>query len=255
MILVGRPPKPPKPLARDVAITAANGLQRDTFIAAYQSGERKFDFIKSVYGSKATKNKFSRAQHAKCCFCEAIFDANVSGDVEHFRPKKAVMTTGGLIYPGYYWLAYNFENLFYCCPHCNQYKKKNWFPLEHEGDRARSHHQSYLVERPLLLDPAGPRDPRQHIRFDRDFPVGVTASGKKTVECLGLDRHALNRDRRKLLARLEADLNVVKLLAGDARPEAVTEFERAQRTLKDAVLPTAEFSAAAADFLQGWRAP
>jgi hypothetical protein len=227
---------------------------RDAAVLDYETGTRRFSFVKSIYGGKVTKKQFAVAQYMKCCFCEAVFDANVAGDVEHYRPKKSVTTNAGAVYPGYYWLAYEFSNLFYSCPDCNQYKKKNWFPLGVEANRARSHHQNENFERPLLLSPGGPLNPRRHIRFDRDFPVGVTREGQTTIRILGLDREPLNRQRRKILARLEADRNVVKLLGADPRPEAQAEVDRANLALAEAVLPSAEFSAAAQDYLLGWRA-
>lgn len=228
---------------------------RDAAVQDYETGRTKFSFKKSIYGSKTTKGKFAEAQHMKCCFCEAIFDANVAGDVEHYRPKKCVTVDDDTLYPGYYWLSYRFSNLFFCCPDCNQYKKKNWFPLSSESDRARSHHQDENLEQPLLLNPGGPEDPRRHIRFDRDFPIGITRFGKTTIRVLGLDREPLNRQRRKILARLDADRNIVALLSGDPRPQAVAEVARANLALTEAVLPSAEFSAAAEDYLLGWRAP
>jgi hypothetical protein len=253
VILVGRPAKIPRSLAKGVERTSADCAARDANPAAYESGAEKFVFLKSIYGPKSTKKQLATAQSSKCCFCEAVFDANVAGDVEHYRPKQAVTSGSSLIYPGYYWLAYRLENLFYSCPDCNQYKKKNKFPLRSEMHRARSHHDMTSAEQPLLLSPGGPTDPRQHIRFNFEVPVGLTEEGRTTIEVLGLDRYALNRDRRKYLRRLEGDLEIIRLLEDDPRPRAAELVVKASVTVADAVLPSSEFSAAAQDMIAGWR--
>ena len=40
--------------------------------------------------------------------------------------------------PGYFWLAYAWQNLFLACQLCNQRFKKNLFPLENPDERAFS---------------------------------------------------------------------------------------------------------------------
>jgi hypothetical protein len=54
-------------------------------------------------------------------------------------------------------------------------------------------------ERPLLLDPGGPDDPRDHIRFNGSTLYGLTDVGRATIEILKLDRGDLKRDRLSLL--------------------------------------------------------
>jgi len=140
MILVGRPSKIPSALARGVRLRQEMEQLWDAHSIDYQSGIRKFQFEKSVYGHKTVKTALAKAQFEKCCYCEGEFRAHVAGDVEHYRPKGAISTTAGKVYPGYYWLAYLFENLYFACPDCNGYRKRSQFPLELEAGRARSHH-------------------------------------------------------------------------------------------------------------------
>jgi hypothetical protein len=64
----------------------------------------------------------------------------------------------------------------------------NIFPLSNPEDRARSRRADLSAERPLLLKPDGTEDPREHIGFHEEVPVGKTAQGKATVAVLGLDR-------------------------------------------------------------------
>ena len=57
--------------------------------------------------------------------------------------------------PGYFWLAYVWENLFFACQLCNQTFKQNLFPLANPTKRrARSHMDDLSAEEPLLIHPA-----------------------------------------------------------------------------------------------------
>lgn len=255
MILVARPVTLPKSLAKGAAETTANCALRDATPGDYEAGFKKFKFLKAIYGPKGVKGALAKAQFGKCCFCEGEFSAHVAGDVEHFRPKGSVRLSTGRLYPGYYWLAYAPTNLYFSCPDCNEYRKADYFPLSDEGLRARSHHQPVAAEQNLILDPGGPIDPRAHIRFAVDFPVGLTDQGRETIRALKLDREPLNKRRRTIINRLRGEQEVIKLGARDTRPDAVTRVVAARNALRDAVKPEAEFSAAAQDFLLGWTPP
>jgi uncharacterized protein (TIGR02646 family) len=239
----------PSSLRRGVSATTANCALFDNDTTAYNSGKRGFEITNKIYGTAVVKRHLKADQHGKCGFCEAVFDANVAGDVEHFRPKGAVMTGSGRIYPGYYWLGYNWFNLSYACPDCNSYRKRDSFPLVHEMARALNHHDDIAREVPLLLDPYGTVDPRKHINFRGETPIGLSAMGEETITILALDRTTLARDRLLHLRHLSRLYESVKLLSGDPRPEAIALVARIRMDLAAAVKPTARFSAAATDHL------
>lgn len=239
----------PTSLRRGIAANAANFAAYDAEPAAFRSGDAKFDITGGIYGTKVVKRHLKADQHDKCAFCEAIFDANVAGDVEHYRPKGAVMTANGRIHPGYYWLGYNWPNLSYACPDCNGYRKRDHFPLANEGARARDHHDHTSAEEPLLLDPYGARDPRLHILFRGEAPTGRTREGKTTIELLALDRTSLARDRFDHLRNLSRLHESVQLLEDDLRPAAIEYVARTRAQLAAAVGPAAKFSAASFDHL------
>lgn len=244
-------PAAPAGLAAGVALTAANCAAFDLDPAAYRSGAQLFTFRKSVYGPPALKQILKVAQHHKCCFCEARFDATHAGDVEHFRPKGAITGPAGKIRPGYYWLAYHWPNLFYACADCNQYRKRSAFPLADEAHRASDHHGDIAAEVPLILNPGGPENPRAHITFKGDVPRGATPEGKATVKALKLDREALNLARRTHLKVLDRMRRIVSTMGDREDPEAVALVAEARLSLQEAVSPEAVFSAAAQDFLAG----
>ncbi len=87
-------------------------------------------------------------QHDKCAFCESKVSAIAYGDVEHFRPKAGYQQShdDDLQRPGYYWLAYEWSNLFFSCSICNQQGKRNVFPLANPRRRATCHRDDIGLE-------------------------------------------------------------------------------------------------------------
>ena len=252
MILVKKAAAP-RSLAAGIAETNTHCADFDADPQGYRNGKKSFSFKRSIYGSIRVKNALKDAQKGKCCFCEARFDAHYRGDVEHYRPKGAIDSGKARIRPGYYWLAYIWSNLYYACADCNQYQKRAAFPLVEETKRALDHHSEISGEDPLILDPGGPRDPRDHIRFNGDVPMGTSAAGRETIRCLRLDREALCRDRRKHFRLLQAMIDIIRLNENDERPEAIKCVRDARLNLVNSIKPESEYSAASQDFLTPFR--
>jgi hypothetical protein len=97
----------------------------------YENGIRDFSFTSKIYGHKSVKEKLISIQNDKCCFCEARIGHISHGDLEHFRPKGGYKsgTQDRLTKPGYYWLAYDFSNLFLACEKCNRSYKPKFLPF------------------------------------------------------------------------------------------------------------------------------
>lgn len=178
---------------------------------AVEAGGQKLDFDKEIYGAPSVKQALSLAQHDKCCFCESKISHVAYGDVEHFRPKAACRASTEVPErkPGYYWLAYEWSNLYLACEQCNRRHKRNLFPLEDESARVLSHHEAakLAAERPLYIDPVGSEedDPEKHITFREEYAKERTPRGLATREGLGLNRPELverRRDHRALLLTL-----------------------------------------------------
>ena len=255
MIRVTKPPCPDALLAgarRTMADCAAYDEHGDD----YSNGVKRFDFNRAIYGHADVRTALRKAQHRKCCYCEGRSEAFAAADVEHYRPKGAVRQEPGSPeqLPGYYWLAYSWENLYLCCQVCNRSGKKDLFPLADDSVRARSHRDDVARESPLLLDPGGTNDPRAHVRFRQERAVGQTDTGRRTIEVLDLNRPSLIEERRRRLRRLrelQGLQDVVQWLDVDGlEPEVIELRERARRELARAPLPSAIFSAMAADFLR-----
>jgi uncharacterized protein (TIGR02646 family) len=220
---------------------------------AVERGELSLGFDERIYADRTVKDALIAAQHGKCCFCESKI--GIEGDVEHFRPKAAFRQSENapLEKPGYYWLAYSWNNLLLCCTQCNQREKKNFFPLAPNHQRARHPNDSLSAEQSLFLDPSVD-DPAEHLYFDRHDILWRTERGQVTIQELGLDRidrglyerrreHLKNlmllwAAREKLMERVpltDQELSLVQ--------EITAQLERCQQ-------PTAEFSAMARCALQ-----
>lgn len=173
--------------------------------AGYDAGEREFTFDASVYGHSTVKEALIAAQHGKCCFCEKKIGSE--GDVEHFRPKGGFrqQKRSHLVKPGYYWLAYEWANLLWACPICNQRFKGNSFPLRNPVARAVNHRANVTQEEPLLINPAE-ADPAPLIGFRQEvaYPINRNAQAEASIEVLGLNRPNLIEERREHLALLHS---------------------------------------------------
>lgn len=167
MIRIEKPTKAPAVLEhRGKAATLRLCADYDSDFATTKSWE----FDSRIYSAKSVKSALRKAQHDKCAFCESKIAHVAFGDVEHFRPKAGYRKTpeDALVRPGYYWLAYDWGNLLFCCQICNQRHKRNSFPLFDESRRAKSHHDDINGERPLFIHPAQD-DPRRFLEFNEEY--------------------------------------------------------------------------------------
>lgn len=210
----------------------------------YRNGKRTFEFDRAIYGGDAVKGALSKAQHEKCAFCESKITHVQYGDVEHFRPKKGFLRGGALIRPGYYWLAYDWDNLLLACQICNQRHKRNAFPLLRGSRRARSHLGSIANEKPKFVHP-GEEDPTAEIGF-RDhvpYPKNGSARGRATIHGLGLARRPLMDKRAERLDLIGA----LRDLARKSPPSP--QRAKAEDLLRKAQEDDAEFAAMIRAFL------
>lgn len=153
----------------------------------------------------------------KCAYCEISIYEGQHGDIEHFRPKGAVIDPGGdpvkvLIdgseeeHPGYYWLAYDWTNMLPSCQLCNQPNtqrsgglpvgKRDYFPLEPGSPRAAAPGEE-AHERPLLINPTL-EDPADHLKVDKSGVLAArTPRGQACIDVLGLNLRDLPNARKK----------------------------------------------------------
>lgn len=166
------------------------------------NGNKKICIDYNTYGHTSVKRQLISDQHNKCAYCEQTLNGDF-GDVEHFRPKAGYCSTCMIVKsPGYYWLAYDWDNLMMSCSTCNRRYKRNFFPLLDEASRDIEH-RDISKEVPLLINPVK-ENPGKHICFEQHIikprftdgikdPIGLT-----TIETFKLnDRNDLVERRRQ----------------------------------------------------------
>jgi uncharacterized protein (TIGR02646 family) len=241
MIRIHRPPGAPEVLLTEgAARRRAHEMEVDADPGSFVSGTSTLTFDRDVYAHQSVKVALVAMQHEKCAFCEAKPLHVSDGDVEHFRPKGGVRQadTEPLERPGYYWLAYEWDNLLFACERCNRRHKKSLFPLTDPSRRARSHRDASVHEAPIFVDPAA-EDPEPYIGYRDHVPIAIGGNlrGEQTIEALGLRRPDLNADRERHLA-------FVKMLhAVVSNPEVPDDLQtQARHLLTKAVAGDAEYS-------------
>lgn len=218
MIRVQRPAVAPAVLSKGIAETARWVIDVRAHPAEHRAGAKKVTFDETIYRDPAVKQVLVQAQHGKCAFCESSF-AHVSyGDVEHFRPKGGVRQRrrGALRRPGYYWLAYTWENLLVSCELCNRRFKRNWFPLEHRSPRVRGPKGDLSKERPLLVNPAVD-DPGAFVTFHEHRAVAVAGAlkGRSSIRGYGLNRKNILTARRRVIDVIDLLVDAIEDLPDD----------------------------------------
>lgn len=256
MIRIVKPDPPADWLTRGATATKAHRDEYDASPGDYSRPIEPLTFtFADIYKAKAVKDALLTAQHSKCAFCESYFTQTGYGDIEHFRPMggyKQLASEKNLKYPGYYWLAYEWSNLFYSCQLCNQRFKKNLFPLRDNRSRAHPQRRDISKEKPLLIDPAA-QNPSDYIGFrgERAFAKKGCREGVTTIEALGLNREELAENRRKRLQDLQALVLLCELLreAVVHDPARLPDLHKWEAKLEEKQQDAAEYAAMARAFL------
>lgn len=173
-----------------------------------------------IYGHADVKNALNQLQHGICCYCESRYDVTGYGEVEHFRPKKGWQQDKEdkhLHQPGYYWLAYKWENLMYACKRCNCKYKQNYFPLKDPTKRFKPEVCDISEEEPLLINPYEEQHPERHLGFEGANIKALTAEGSSSIIYYGLDREELNEERQKIFNLINSLAEVVELVQGTSK--------------------------------------
>lgn len=183
----------------------------------YNPDERcEYTFKTGIYGNKKWKKQLLEDQFNKCCFCESKVAHVDAGDVEHFRPKGGYKQSNSdsLQKPGYYWLAYKWDNLLIACQRCNRREKLNLFPLLNSDDRACPTNKNISIERPVFINPSID-NPENFIKFNFEQPFGIDGEerGQRTLDELDLvNNESLNEIRRSHLDRAKGLIDTINII-------------------------------------------
>lgn len=181
--------------------------------------QQKYSKPFEIEVSKDLKESLRNLFKHKCAYCESpISEAIGIGDIDHFRPKSnARGFDKDFSKDHYWWLTYEWKNLYYSCPNCNRYKS-TWFPVE--GARSKPLTPIYKIqdeEQALLIDPCLDR-PEEHLIYDeKGYVKALTPKGNTTIEILKLNRGELVKHRFESLNQLSKEWKLFHSLIGNLK--------------------------------------
>lgn len=174
----------------------------------FHDGRYKFS---ADFGGKEFRKQLLICQGPKCCYCEKPV---ASGEIEHYRPKAAWQQTrkSKISRPGYYWLAYSWNNFLISCGECNSGSRKGYlFPVS--GTRAVTRQSRLEQEKPVLINPAV-EDPSKFVSYQKAMPIAVdkVGRGRDNINIFDLERRAdLVTAREEVLELYITRLKIAKL--------------------------------------------
>ena len=202
MIHVDRTRVPPPSSLSDKRAQAAREAADEFFgRPAAKRRQLRFSFDVGVYASQEVFKALDRLFLSKCAFCESAAFTSARPEAVHLRPPQNSLGVGGNVAQDHYWwLAYEWENLYLSCPACAQARGTR-FPVVRTSGRDPGRAGADLdSEQPLLLDPC--RDnPEQHLLYLEDGTVvSDDDRGRTTIQMFNLNREALVVARRSARA-------------------------------------------------------
>ena len=141
----------------------------------------------------------------KCAFCESAVNVVSARHVHRFRPpQEAVGADGKVSREHYWWLAYEWSNLYLSCDRCARAAGAQ-FPVEGIRATPETIGAGLDREKPVLLDPC--RDmPDLHLAFHQNGTVdGLTPRGAATIATYSLNRTPLVEARKAAIAAARAE--------------------------------------------------
>lgn len=186
-----------RPAQPDVLGAAAERLTEETARAWRQKRSRGPE-LDPVLHHPDVVDSLLRMTNGTCAYCERALEAQGpdAAVVAHHRPSwGAVGLDGAIALTAYWWLTYEWDNLYPACADCVR-SRGTRFPVD--GPRAAAR-QPLDTELPLLLDPLDD-DPDEHLRFQPNGTVtALTDRGRATIDILALNRDFLVKARQAAL--------------------------------------------------------
>lgn len=135
----------------------------------------------------------------KCAFCEVLIGEEKFqgiGELSLFRPIQDAHQLDGSTDPDHYWwLSWDWSNMYFSCYDCNQ-NKASKFPTKYRRAEPGVRGTMLQEEGPLLLDPCQD-DPHKHLRFSETGQVSPRSErGTASIETFDLNRDELVESRR-----------------------------------------------------------
>ncbi|MCZ7486055.1 AAA family ATPase [Rhizobium rhizogenes] len=163
-------------------------------------GQKKFTFDETPYRGPDVKAALKDQFQGKCAYCESELADVLPNEIARHRPRTFASSNGVINEDYYWWLAYEWENIYHVCVICNRSKGRR-FPVEGARAAIGTPYSDVLdAEKALLIDPCND-DPNAHLAFDDTGLVGgLTPNGQATIDILALNRADLVSSRQQTLA-------------------------------------------------------
>lgn len=169
----------------------------------------------SIYRCRLFSQKLSQASQGCCAFCQSELASTGSGQLYHFKPASIVEVNGQVFRSPYLDLAYQPENLHYCCRACAEDSKQAQFPTLQQA-------QSQVVNTALLLNPYTD-EPTDFIGFNplngQAYPLDLL-----TPYLVETEKIAAEKVKEHLLANPLLIPNLVDFFADQPLNQATAAF-------------------------------
>lgn len=160
-----------------------------------QRRRKKFQFDDSLLNCPAVVDELFEVFEGLCGVCGAALSKD-DVRVHRWRPAQgAISISGDTSQEHYYWLAYEWSNLYPLCNHCSE-AKGHKFPVTGARARVGAKGADLLDEMPLLLDPCLD-DAEQVLIYQQNGQVTARDErGWTTISVFALNRSDLVEKRR-----------------------------------------------------------
>ena len=179
-----------------------------------QKSQRRWPIETAIIGGQDVIDALLAVFFDNCAYCESPVERTQVEPVWHRPAEEAVQLDRTVSRDHYWWLAYEWQNLYLVCPDCRSHKGR-LFPTGKERAAAETRGARLQGERPLLVDPCVD-EPTEHLGFRADGTMQArSARGTTTIDVLGLNRPDLVANRAK--AAREVAAAVGRLPHADAK--------------------------------------
>ncbi|GJG94333.1 AAA family ATPase [Cupriavidus pauculus] len=196
--------QPPMSLAKEAIEVRLQAAEAFFAITEIQRGQKRFNF-NLQFAQPELQEQVHALFFDKCAYCESYIPAKGKPTpyLDRFRPTSGAIGANGAVSPdAYWWLAYEWENMYSCCVHCNRAKGSR-FPVRGKRASPGTKGDALKNEKALLVDPCND-EPDDHLFFHTDGLVsGKTYKGRTTVEVFALNRDELVKRRAEAARQFE----------------------------------------------------
>lgn len=273
------------PVPQELTDPAGNAmLEKEKAKQHFTSAQKNEKFEFKAYNNDEIKATLKQLFNGKCAYCESPILTVTVGDIEHFRPKAAIVTDDKkTLKPGYYWLAADWDNLLLSCNNCNRKTtqeefegdaftmgKANQFPINNEDVRCKDHTGNIKKEEKvrLLINPCT-EDPEEFLEYLDNGAIKAKAlkdpfkvkKAERSISVYALLRDPLVKERAKLIEDIKYHISDLLFIREDialAKKEGNQQQEdRCYQRLKKVldklsqyIAPDQPYSAVAKQFIQ-----